>query len=130
MLACGAGAVVSHRSAAQVLTLLPAIDGDVEVTVVGRYCRHRPGVHVHRIAELDPSDVTERHGIPVTTPARTLLDIAAVVPVRQLERALAEALARRLVRPEELRALLARAPGRKGAPGYFEPSLTETANPR
>jgi hypothetical protein len=45
---------------------------------------------VHR-SPLTPDEVTKQHGIPVTTPVRTLLDLAAVVSTRELERALAEA---------------------------------------
>lgn len=67
------------------------------------------------MARLDPCDVTAREGIPITTPARTLLDLAATVERRELERALAEAEVRRLVSPQQLADLLAVASGRRGA---------------
>lgn len=114
VLACGEGAVLSHRSAAHVWELHPAGDGDVDVTVASRDCGRRPGLRVHRTGELDPRDVRRRHRIPITAPARTLLDLAEVVPYRELERAVDEAQARGLARRKELLRLLARARGRRG----------------
>ena len=52
--------------------------------------RSRPGLIVHHTS-LHPQDITRRHGIPVTSAARTLLDIAATEPTAELERALNEA---------------------------------------
>jgi len=81
VLACGAGAALSHRSAAELWRLLPSRDGPVHVTVpttAGR--RRRPGLRIHRIPHLTPSETTTRSGIPVTTPARTLVDLPRVVP--------------------------------------------------
>jgi hypothetical protein len=63
---------------------------------------------------LDQRDVRTVRGIPVTTPARTLLDLAAVVTTRELEQALAEAHARRLARRGDLLSVLARAGRRPG----------------
>jgi very-short-patch-repair endonuclease len=70
---------------------------------------------VHRLAALDRRDIRKLGGIPVTSAARTILDLAAVVSPRDLERALAEAQARRLVRRADLLSLLARRSGRPGA---------------
>jgi very-short-patch-repair endonuclease len=58
--------------------------------------------------------VTTRHGIPVTTPARTLLDLTAVLEPRQLERAITEAEVLRLTSPTSLDDLVARHPNRRG----------------
>jgi very-short-patch-repair endonuclease len=113
VLACGTGAVVSHRSAAGLWRLLAAT-GDVEVTVAGRDCRSRPGIRVHRVSALDPRDIRKLGGTPITSPARTILDLAAVVRPRELEQALAEAYARRLARRSELVSLLARRLSRPG----------------
>jgi very-short-patch-repair endonuclease len=113
-LACGARAVVSHRSAAGLWRLLPAAPGDIDVTVAGDDRRARSGIRVHRVADLDRCDVRRLGGIPVTAPARTILDLAAVVSTRELERAVAEAHARGLARRAELVALLARCPRRAG----------------
>jgi hypothetical protein len=115
ILACGAGAVVSHRSASGLWRLLPDPGGDVDVTLAGRHCGPKRGIRVHRLAALDRRDVRKLGGIPVTSPARTILDLAGVVSPRDLERALAEAQARRLVRRADLLSLLARRSGRPGA---------------
>lgn len=112
-LTCGRDAVVSHRSAAWLWRLLPEPAGDPEVTVPERDCR-RTGIRVHLVATLDRRDVRKLGGIPITSPARTILDLAAVVSSRELERAMAEAHARSLVRRSELVALLARAGRRPG----------------
>ena len=110
VLACGDGAVLSHASAAAVWELLPY--GPVEVTVPrARRARH-PGITAHRTDDLPPSDVRRRGNLLVTAPGRTILDLAATAPAHDLERALNEALVRRLVHPD---ALLARALGRPGA---------------
>jgi hypothetical protein len=116
VLACGPGAVVSHRSAAGLWRLLPEPTGDPDVTVPGRDCRRERGIRVHLVAALDRRDVRTVRGIPVTTPARTLLDLAAVVTTRELERAVADAQTRRLVRRSDLLALLARVGSRPGVP--------------
>jgi very-short-patch-repair endonuclease len=114
VLACGSGAVVSHRSAAVLWGLHPAPPPDVEVTVGGRRCDSKRGIRVHRVAALDPRDLRKLGGIPITAPARTLLDLAGTVSARELEQALAEAHARGLVRRGEMVALLARYPRRPG----------------
>ncbi len=67
---------------------------------------------VHRRTALD---VTRRQGIPLTTPVATLLDLAARLPIDQLERAVNEADRLDLIDPEKLRAALDRLGGRKGA---------------
>lgn len=90
-LACGTGAVLSHRSAAGLWELRPTARLKPEVLVRGRYGRSQPSITVHRTTTLDDADITIHRGIPVTTPARTLVDLAEVVPRRALERALDEA---------------------------------------
>lgn len=116
VLACGRGAVLSHLSAASLLQLLPypANPGPVDVTVIGRQTARRPGIRAHRARALDPRDVRTLDGLPTTTPARTLLDLAATLSPHRLERALAEAQVRRLVTPAALRDQLERNPGRAG----------------
>ena len=73
----------------------------------------RPGLAVCR-AKLPSDEVTVHDGIPVTTPARTLFDLAAVITPQQLRHALNEAEIRRLASPIPLDALIARHPRRKG----------------
>jgi very-short-patch-repair endonuclease len=114
ILACGRGAVISHRTAAALWRLLPNRDREVHVTVPGRDCRRSDGIRIHRVAALDRRDVRKLSGIPITSPARTILDIAGSVSTRELEQAVAEAEARRLVRRSELRSLVARVGPRRG----------------
>jgi very-short-patch-repair endonuclease len=91
VLACGgdaADAVLSHRSAAQLWTLLPPADGFPHITVPGDGGRRqRHGIRLHRSRTLTAADCTRRHNIPVTTPTRTILDLARVVPESELARA-------------------------------------------
>jgi very-short-patch-repair endonuclease len=116
-LACGASAVVSHRSAAALWQLVrqasPSTPVDVSIPVDSR--RVRPGIRVRRVPTLTSDEVTELDGIPITTPARTLYDLGNSVGARELERALAEAFAQRLVRPTHLQRLLSRFEGRRGS---------------
>jgi very-short-patch-repair endonuclease len=114
VLACGPRAVVSHRSASRLWRLLPTGQGEVEITVAGRDCRSRRGIRVHRVRDLDRREIRKLGGIPITSPARTIFDLAAVVTPRELEQALAEAYARRLARRSELASLLARRSSRPG----------------
>lgn len=112
-LSWGDGAVVSHRAAAALWRLAGFAPGPVELTVPRRRDRNGPGV-VHRNLLLPP-DVTTVEAIAVTTPARTLLDIASVAPPAAVEEAL-DALRRRLVSMARLRWRLTQL-GRKGRPG-------------
>lgn len=111
----GRDCVISHKSAASIWGLVPGSD-TVDVTVLGRDVRARPGVRTRRVPDLDPRDVRLRQRLPVTSPARTLIDLAAAVALSTLERALAEARVQRLIRADEgdLRAAMARVRGRAG----------------
>jgi hypothetical protein len=110
LLACGAGTVLSHETAA-VVCKLPADDGGL-VHVLGTQA-HVPGVRAHR-ANLDRSEVMYRHGLPITTPARTLLDLAPSMPDVELTRLIEEAQIRRLMTVPQLQAAVDRAKGRPG----------------
>lgn len=111
VLACGRGAVLSHRSAAVLWELLPRWRGPVEVIAPGKHI-HR-GVRAHRSAGLGADERTVHLGIPVTTPARTLVDLADVLDDRALARAVNEARVLRLVRLDDVAGLLARSRGRR-----------------
>lgn len=132
-LACGPGAVVSHRSAAALWRMMvrPRDVRSIHVSVRGRGPR-RPGVTVHRPVHLHSDEVTTCDGIPVTTPARTLYDLAGTVSPRRLERALAEALALRRATAEEIAGIAERHAGRPGsrrlarALGHSGPRLTRS----
>jgi very-short-patch-repair endonuclease len=111
VLAGGPGAVLGHRSAAAIWGIRSSSAGAVDIICPRRL--ERPGIRGHRVV-LREDEVTVHDGIPVTTPARTLFDLAAVVPRHQLEAAFNEAEVRRLASPTSLPALLARYPGRRG----------------
>jgi very-short-patch-repair endonuclease len=111
VLACGDGAVLSHRSAAALWNIDPTWRLPVEVTTTGNR-RHRR-VRAHRSRTLDAQDVTTRDGIPITTPARTVVDLADVLDDRALARAVNEAQVLRIMRLEELAIQLERSPGRR-----------------
>jgi very-short-patch-repair endonuclease len=117
VLACAPAAFLSHLSAGRVweLTLHTPRPTRPEVTVVRRDPR-RPGVRIHRVRSLDRAETATRHRIPITNPARTLLDLAATLPPRRLEQALAQALRQRLTCQDDLATLLARRSPRPGAP--------------
>ena len=88
LLACGPRAVLSHDSAAALYGLrrwprAPEISSALQ--------HHRPGIRSHRTRTLIRADITIREGIRVTTPARTITDIAPRLTDRQLTRAIHEA---------------------------------------
>ena len=115
VLACGPGAVLSHRSAAALLGLRPTARARIDVTVPGRSSREHPGIEVHRSTTLSPADTTREKNIPCTTVARTQLDIAEVINRRSVERAFDQA---EILEVFDLRALeeqLERNPTRRGA---------------
>jgi len=116
VLAAGEGALLSHHSASGVWGLRPHQEGDVHVTVPGRdACRRRDGIVVHRTPALDRSEVTSRQGIPITTAARALLDVAPDLTDRQLERAFDRALTQHVTTRAAVAAVAGRSPRRAGA---------------
>jgi very-short-patch-repair endonuclease len=96
LLACGEGAVLSHLSAAAVWGLTdprPTID-----VTVPRRRRPRPeGIRVHRPSSLTAHETRSRHGLRVTSPTRTLIDLARTLSLDDLDRIVAEAHAKRLL---------------------------------
>jgi hypothetical protein len=96
--------------------IVAPVPGPIDVSVPEERHVARPGIRIHRSTELGPEEVTERHGIPVTTPIRTLIDLATCLDPAKLEAAVNQADRRDLVDPETLRLALERYPGRGGAP--------------
>src|SRR5215218_7393412 len=117
VLACGKHAALSHTDAAALWSIRPApLPGPVHVTLrtrAGR--RRRAGIRVHRPRRLPDDELTTHRGIPCTSPARTLLDLASVLDLRPLERAADEADRLRLVLADDLVELLRRHRGHPGA---------------
>jgi very-short-patch-repair endonuclease len=129
--AVGPAAAFSFHAAGALL-LVRTDPATIDVTVYAGQRRSRPGLRVHH-GHLTAADVTRRAGFPVTSPARTLLDLAAVLPVDQLERACIEAVVRRLITADELAAAADAASGRRGivalrriAGAGVEPTRSET----
>jgi len=112
-LAGGLGTVLSHRSAARLWKLLPPAAEVIEVTSPASGRTRRRGIVGHR-ASLQEDECLVRDGIPVTSPFRTIFDLAAVAEMRELERAFHEAEAREVTDQVSLPMLLERYPGRRG----------------
>jgi very-short-patch-repair endonuclease len=110
------GGVLSHGSAAALLGFARRAPVRPHVVVPLSRGRSRPGIVVHVARRLDPRDVSEVDGIAVTTGPRTLLDRAAQLGRRALERELAAARALGLAPTDRLRDVIARHPGRAGGP--------------
>jgi very-short-patch-repair endonuclease len=102
VLSCGSGALLSHRSAAVLCGLLARFKG-VEVVIPHSAYRRRPGIRIHRRADLSREHRRVVDGIPVTDPVSTLVDLASCAPEWQVERAINEADRLDLVDPETLR---------------------------
>jgi predicted transcriptional regulator of viral defense system len=114
VLACGPGAVLSHRSAAYIWGLIDEWTEPIDVTAPNRRGRSPDGVAAHRDGSLQPIDKTELHGIPCTSLARTLLDHAGIVPEWELRRAVAQAEVLGVFDRDEVRSVLRRGHRRRG----------------
>jgi very-short-patch-repair endonuclease len=113
VLSAGPGAVLSHRSAGALWRILSPMSIPPEVTRATRI-QSRPGLCGH-CGVLRPDEITRVDGIPVTTPPRTALDIAAQSTMSQLERALNEMEARGLTDKLSIPDLLERYPRQRGS---------------
>ncbi len=116
VLACGEGAVASHRTAAALHGLRPDNRARIDVSSPARRGRGIATIDAHRGDTLRPVDVGLVNGIPCTSVARTLLDLAEVVDRRQVERACEQAEVLRLFDLRALEDVLDHAGGRRGAP--------------
>jgi very-short-patch-repair endonuclease/predicted transcriptional regulator of viral defense system len=91
VLACGGGALLSHLSVAAHHGLRQTAATRFDVTVPRRSALRHRGIRVHRSLTLMPQDLTVVEAVPCTSVARTLLDIAALLAPRPLEKAVEEA---------------------------------------
>jgi len=121
---------LSHRTSAAMMELLPyPASADVWVTVAQRRVDGRPGLCVMCVDGFDPRDIRRLDGLPITAPARTLVDLASVVDAEQLERAVATGLrGERWATEREVWEQLARDRGRRGA-GRLGALLERDAEP-
>jgi very-short-patch-repair endonuclease len=110
--ACGPGSLLSHRAAGAVQGLLDAT-AVIEVTAA-RGCKPKSGIVIHRSRRVHPDDRTQVDGIPTTSVARTLVDLADVLNERQLTRAVRQAELLKVFDLRAIDAVLDRVSGRKG----------------
>jgi predicted transcriptional regulator of viral defense system len=111
VLACGEGAVLSHRSAATLWTIRDGEGPRPDITIPGTSGRRHPGIAIHH-SPLQARDVTVHAGIPVTTPTRTVFDLAHVVNHDELTRTLKDAQYQRRFNLNAAQELLTRRPSR------------------
>jgi hypothetical protein len=115
VLACGAGAVLSHRAAAYVMRLLRGAPPPPEVTVPTTAGLERPGIRIHRVKRLNHLDTSTLDGIPITNVPRTLLDLAPRETPRNLTRMCHEAWIHHDTGPEHVGVTIGRNPHKPGA---------------
>jgi len=115
LLAVGERGFVSHRSAAFVWGLQKTRPPHVEVSVVGRCCKSRAGLRVHRISSIHRSECRRQDGLWVSSPARAILEVAATASVDEVAHLVDEGQGLRRFTPRELEAVLRRHRGRRGA---------------
>jgi very-short-patch-repair endonuclease len=133
LLACGEHAVLSHHTAAALWAMVPEGDGLLHVTIRGRNGARPHGIRVHRTKRLTRGEVRIVEDLPVTSPARTLIDVAPDLDKRSLERAVEEALIQKLVTEGELRTAANSFNSRSGAArtlavldSWREPGITRS----
>jgi very-short-patch-repair endonuclease len=113
VLACGPDAALSHGSAMTLWGFWKRWDAPFEVTTARD--RRPKGIRVHRSRILAPRDTTRHHGIRASSPARTILDMAARLGDDQLRRTVKNALASLYLGQDALIDVVARHPGHLGA---------------
>jgi very-short-patch-repair endonuclease len=130
LLACGDAAVLTHRTAAGILRIIPERRPEEPVDVSGPRTLRGPrsGVRIHRVERLPADEVERRHGLAVATAPRTILDLAACLGPYDLERALARAERQELVTLDQIRAVAERYRGRPGR-GRLQALLDDIGEP-
>jgi very-short-patch-repair endonuclease len=128
LLACGGRSVICDRSALWLWAMQKSRPPDVHILAIGHHCRSRPGIRLHLTPAIDDRDTRTRHGLPVTSPSRALIEFAATAPAIELDAAVAEGRAHRLVKTGELETAVARA-GRMLGAARMRAFLTEENGP-
>jgi very-short-patch-repair endonuclease len=133
LLACGQHAVLSHHTAALIHGLIPHGNGRIHVTIRGRHGATPAGTTVHRTGRLNRSEVETVDLLPVTSPLRTIFDLARTADVATTERVLEEALTQRKVSERRLRARAAETRGQRSRTlvtaildAHSEPGITKS----
>jgi very-short-patch-repair endonuclease len=112
VMACGRGAVLSHLDAAALWGIYDACGEEIHVTTTTRSAREISGIRAHRARRFDAADVTVKDGIPVTTVARTIIELTDVLASDRVLRAIREAEYLKLLDLDTLIAAVQRAHGR------------------
>ena len=129
VLACGDDAFLSHGPAGQLQGIVPRRERfALHVSLAGRSDRSPRGIVTHRSRNLHPRDTMRRLNIPVTTPTRTVWDLATVFTALQTRRAFEQAEKFGRLHRALLGQLLAASPNRKGA-GVIRELLAEAPLP-
>lgn len=127
LMSCGKGSFISHRSAAFVWGMRKSPPPRVDVSVVGLGCRSRKGMWVHRITAADKREVRRHERLWVSSPARAVLEVAAVGSKDELMEVIDAGLALRRFTADDLKAVLARHRGQRGAGRLADVIADETA---
>lgn len=122
-LVLGPDSLVSHEAAAQLHGLRPPVGGLITLTIPRHQGRTPEGIVLHRRRDFDRLDCVDVSGLPVTTVARTLVDLALVMSPDRLAGPIQQALDRRLCSIEELDQVLERV-RRRGRSGITRMSRT------
>jgi hypothetical protein len=128
ILSVGGRRALGNRSAAALLNLRPVVRAPIEVLVAGGSRRRRSDIVIQRSTSLMPQDLTVRHGIPVTTVARTLVDLGGTLNARELREAFYRAQSMRAVDRVALLRCLRAAESRRGT-GTLRELLSESPLP-
>jgi hypothetical protein len=115
VLACGPGAVLSHRPAANLLRVMRGAPPPPEVTVATLAGRRREGIVIHRVKALAVADTTTWERIPIVTVPRVLLELAPTIDPPTLARGCHEAWIHHRTGPRQVEACIARNPTKPGA---------------
>jgi hypothetical protein len=127
VLACGCGALLSHRSGGALWGFRQSTRASHDV-IVPRRGGGRPGITLHSVRNRHPDDRAEVAGIPVTSVARTLLDLCDVIRTHQAERAFEDATRLRLLDMRAAQRLVESCSGGRGR-GLFARLVAEAAEP-
>lgn len=114
LLACGEGAVISHATAAAFYRLFDEWPHFVDVTVPVQAGRKIDGIRCRRCRYPEPDEVEMRHGISVTTLARTLVDLAGILDLTVLRKVVGRAAIRRKLDLQAIDSAIYNAKGRRG----------------
>jgi very-short-patch-repair endonuclease len=126
-MSCGRGSFVSHRSAAFVWGMRREPPQEVEISVVGHGCRSHNGMRVHRIKAIDRRELRRHEDLWVSSPARAVLEVAAVGTRDELVDMIDQGLALRRFSPRDLKVVLARNRPCRGAGRLAEVIADDTA---